>query len=82
MEIICMFHGVVNVSVRLETSLPVIYAGDFFTDDLPPADLYVLARIIHDWPEEKCLTLLKRIYDTCRPGLCRALPQHVHATPV
>ncbi|KAM8736897.1 acetylserotonin O-methyltransferase 2 [Acanthopagrus schlegelii] len=42
--------------------------GDFFAGEIPPADLYVLARIIHDWPEEKCLTLLKRIYDTCGPG--------------
>ncbi|TKS87201.1 Acetylserotonin O-methyltransferase [Collichthys lucidus] len=43
-------------------------AGDFFSDELPPADLYVLARIIHDWPDEKCLTLLKKIHDLCKPG--------------
>ncbi|XP_028251385.1 acetylserotonin O-methyltransferase 2 [Parambassis ranga] len=42
--------------------------GDFFSGEIPAADLYVLARIIHDWPEEKCLTLLKKIYDTCKPG--------------
>ncbi|XP_068195209.1 acetylserotonin O-methyltransferase 2 [Antennarius striatus] len=42
--------------------------GDFFTDDIPPADLYILARIIHDWPEEKGLKLLKKIYDTCKTG--------------
>uniref|UniRef100_A0A3B5BDA1 Acetylserotonin O-methyltransferase n=1 Tax=Stegastes partitus TaxID=144197 RepID=A0A3B5BDA1_9TELE len=42
--------------------------GDFFSGDIPAADLYVLARIIHDWPEEKCVTLLKKIYDACRPG--------------
>uniref|UniRef100_A0A3Q1FMG4 Acetylserotonin O-methyltransferase n=1 Tax=Acanthochromis polyacanthus TaxID=80966 RepID=A0A3Q1FMG4_9TELE len=42
--------------------------GDFFSGELPAADLYVLARIIHDWPEEKCVTLLKKIYDACRPG--------------
>ncbi|XP_037342832.2 acetylserotonin O-methyltransferase 2 [Pungitius pungitius] len=43
-------------------------SGDFFSGEIPPADLYVLARIIHDWPEEKCLTLLKKLYDTCKPG--------------
>ncbi|KAK5857798.1 hypothetical protein PBY51_011018 [Eleginops maclovinus] len=43
-------------------------SGDFFSDEIPPADLYVLARIIHDWPEEKCVTLLKKIHDSCRPG--------------
>ncbi|KAF3700782.1 Acetylserotonin O-methyltransferase [Channa argus] len=42
--------------------------GDFFSGELPDADLYVLARVIHDWPEEKCLPLLKKIYDTCKPG--------------
>nr|XP_040056274.1 acetylserotonin O-methyltransferase 2 [Gasterosteus aculeatus aculeatus] len=41
--------------------------GDFFSGELPPADLYVLARIIHDWPEEKCLALLKKLYDACKP---------------
>eukprot|EP00066_Takifugu_rubripes_P001593 XP_003962881.1 PREDICTED: acetylserotonin O-methyltransferase-like [Takifugu rubripes] len=43
-------------------------AGDFFSDQLPPADLYILGRIIHDWTEEKCLMLLRKIYDACRPG--------------
>lgn len=48
--------------------LSVADAGDFFSDEIPPADLYILARIIHDWPEEKCVTLLKKIHDSCRPG--------------
>ncbi|XP_063040052.1 acetylserotonin O-methyltransferase 2 [Engraulis encrasicolus] len=42
--------------------------GDFFNGDLPPADLYVLARIIHDWKEERCEQLLKRIHSSCSPG--------------
>lgn len=46
----------------------VFQSGDFFSGEIPPADLYVLARIIHDWPEEKCLMLLKKIYDICKPG--------------
>uniref|UniRef100_A0A8D3DYQ1 Acetylserotonin O-methyltransferase n=1 Tax=Scophthalmus maximus TaxID=52904 RepID=A0A8D3DYQ1_SCOMX len=51
-----------------ENDAVVFQTGDFFSGEIPAADLYVLARIIHDWPEEKCLTLLKKIYDTCRPG--------------
>ncbi|XP_028293346.1 acetylserotonin O-methyltransferase 2 isoform X2 [Gouania willdenowi] len=43
-------------------------AGDFFSGELPAADLYILARIIHDWSEEKSLALLKRIHDVCEPG--------------
>ncbi|XP_061652016.1 acetylserotonin O-methyltransferase 2 isoform X3 [Phyllopteryx taeniolatus] len=42
--------------------------GDFFHGELPVADLYVLARILHDWSEDKCVTLLKRICDVCEPG--------------
>ncbi|KAG7219879.1 hypothetical protein INR49_018783 [Caranx melampygus] len=51
-----------------ENDSVVFQSGDFFSGDVPAADLYVLARIIHDWPEEKCLTLLKKIHNTCRPG--------------
>jgi acetylserotonin N-methyltransferase len=38
-------------------------AGDFFNDPLPPADLYSLGRILHDWGEDKIRILLKKIYD-------------------
>jgi acetylserotonin N-methyltransferase len=44
-----------------------IVSGDFFRDDLPPADLYALGRILHDWDESKILALLEKIY--------RALPE-------
>ena len=43
-------------------------SGDFFSDPLPPADLYSLGRILHDWGEDRIRTLLKRIFD--------ALPSH------
>uniref|UniRef100_A0A673CUS9 Acetylserotonin O-methyltransferase-like n=1 Tax=Sphaeramia orbicularis TaxID=375764 RepID=A0A673CUS9_9TELE len=43
-------------------------AGDFFKDELPKADLYILARILHDWPDEKVHILLKKIGDACTPG--------------
>lgn len=37
-------------------------AGDFFKDKLPPADLYALGRILHDWPEKKIRRLLRKIH--------------------
>jgi acetylserotonin N-methyltransferase len=37
--------------------------GDFFTGELPPADLYSLGRILHDWSDEQCALLLRKIYD-------------------
>ncbi|XP_043928423.1 acetylserotonin O-methyltransferase-like [Protopterus annectens] len=42
--------------------------GNFFEDSIPEADLYILARIIHDWSEEKCLKLLKKVYSVCKSG--------------
>jgi acetylserotonin N-methyltransferase len=42
-------------------------AGDFFHDELPPADLYAAGRILHDWAEEKIDALAGRVY--------RALPK-------
>src|SRR2546425_377045 len=27
--------------------------GDFFADELPPADLYALGRVLHDWSQDK-----------------------------
>ncbi|MES1257728.1 MAG: class I SAM-dependent methyltransferase [Acidobacteriota bacterium] len=45
-----------------------LQAGDFFHDELPAADLYALGRILHDWPEEKILLLLRRIWDRLPAG--------------
>lgn len=39
-----------------------ILAGDFFRDELPPADLYSLGRILHDWPDQKVAELLAKIH--------------------
>jgi len=39
-----------------------VLAGDFFADPLPEADLFALARILHDWTEEKILALLGSAY--------------------
>ncbi|XP_027001244.2 acetylserotonin O-methyltransferase [Tachysurus fulvidraco] len=44
------------------------HEGDFFKDNLPEADLYILARILHDWTDERCVELLNKVYQACRPG--------------
>ena len=41
-------------------------AGDFFADPLPEGDLYALGRILHDWTEDKILTLLGASITACR----------------
>ncbi len=45
-----------------------LIAGDFFTDALPPSDLYTLGRILHDWSEPKIRLLLKKIHDALPAG--------------
>jgi len=47
---------------------PETIAGDFFSDPLPPADLYSLGRILHDWSEAKIRTLLAKIYAALPAG--------------
>lgn len=42
--------------------------GDFFNDPLPPADLYALGRILHDWSEDKIQRLLARVYAALPSG--------------
>ncbi|XP_066542807.1 acetylserotonin O-methyltransferase [Hoplias malabaricus] len=44
------------------------HEGDFFKDTLPEADLYILARILHDWTNERSLELLTKIHKSCRAG--------------
>jgi acetylserotonin N-methyltransferase len=45
-----------------------LIAGDFFEDPLPPADLYAVGRILHDWAEVKIERLLARVHAALPPG--------------
>lgn len=42
--------------------------GDFFTDALPEADLYAVGRILHDWSDEQCERLLRKICERLPSG--------------
>ncbi|KAL9973439.1 hypothetical protein ACROYT_G019901 [Oculina patagonica] len=42
--------------------------GNFFHSDLPKADLYVLSRILHDWPEEKVDFILSNVFKSLPSG--------------
>ena len=35
--------------------------GDLFSGSLPPADCYLLSRVLHDWPDEQAKEILSRI---------------------
>ncbi|XP_061482998.1 probable bifunctional dTTP/UTP pyrophosphatase/methyltransferase protein [Rhineura floridana] len=43
-------------------------SGDFFKDNLPEADLYILSRVLHDCSDEKVSILLSKIFAICKPG--------------
>jgi hypothetical protein len=45
-----------------------VVAGDFFGVALPPADLFLLKLILHDWSDEACLSILKNCRRAINPG--------------
>ena len=42
--------------------------GDNFFEAVPAGDLYLLKMILHDWNDDECVTILKRIREAIRPG--------------
>ncbi|XP_060622868.2 acetylserotonin O-methyltransferase-like [Anolis sagrei] len=57
-----------NNFVALEDSRISFQGGDFFKDPVPKADLYILSKILHLWGDEKCMQLLTKLYEACKPG--------------
>jgi acetylserotonin N-methyltransferase len=45
-----------------------LVGGDFFTSPLPPGDLYVLSKVLHNWSDERSIALLKRVFETLPGG--------------
>jgi C-methyltransferase len=43
-------------------------AGDFFVDHLPVADAYILMEVIHDWPDDEALAILRAVRAAAAPG--------------
>ena len=41
---------------------------DFFTSIPGGSDGYLMSNILHDWEDEKCLTILKNCYNAMKPG--------------
>jgi hypothetical protein len=45
-----------------------IAPGNFFDEVPPGADAYVLKQILHDWPDERAVEILRRCRDAMGPG--------------
>jgi SAM-dependent methyltransferase len=43
------------------------YAGDFFTDPLPAADVLIMGRILHNWDDPTRAMLLRKAYHALAP---------------
>ncbi|SEN88872.1 methyltransferase [Actinacidiphila rubida] len=56
------------VTSRGLTGRLTFHSGDFFTDPLPAADVYVMGQILHDWNLEQRRLLLQKAYDALPDG--------------
>lgn len=45
-----------------------LQAGDFFADDLPACDIYLLMEVIHDWDDQRAAQILQRVRAAAAPG--------------
>lgn len=45
-----------------------IIGGDFFEQVPPGADGYMLHRVLHDWDDDRCATILRHVHRGARPG--------------
>ncbi|XP_078512181.1 acetylserotonin O-methyltransferase-like [Lissotriton helveticus] len=54
--------------IPAEDNRILFHEGDFFEDPFPEADLYIFGRVFHDWNDDKCLQLLSKVYNSCKPG--------------
>jgi SAM-dependent methyltransferase len=46
----------------------IFYAGDFFKDPLPSADVFILGHVLHNWNADQKLCLLSKVYEAVKPG--------------
>jgi hypothetical protein len=42
--------------------------GDFFRDEIPPCDLYVMMMVLHDWSDDQSIAILRNIAKTAPDG--------------
>lgn len=45
-----------------------LHPGDFFVDPLPRADAYVLMEVLHDWPDNQAIAILRAIRRAASAG--------------
>lgn len=61
-------HAQEHVDAAGMTDRVTIASGDFFTDDLPPADVITMGNILHDWNLEQKKILIAKAYQALPDG--------------
>jgi O-methyltransferase domain len=56
-----------------------LVAGNFFESVVPGGDLYVLKYILHDWDDDRCVTILRNIGKGVAPGGRVVVAEHLVA---
>ena len=59
---------VIGEATDLASERLTVQAGDFFRDELPACDAYLLMEVIHDWGDEESAAILKAVHRAARPG--------------
>ena len=77
-----------SVVESIELSMPrlVLQAGDFFADELPSADAYILMEVIHEWDDQQAAAILSAVSRAASPGatvlIVEAVLDDRHVDPV
>ena len=60
--------GIQNRTAHMLTSSTNCATVDLFNEDLPPADIYCVAHLVHMFSEDKSDVILRNVYRALRPG--------------
>jgi|GEM_PF-6434238 len=65
--ILCEQPFVCQQAAAMRGTINEMQSVDIFTDKLPEADVYLLTRVLHDWPDEVAIRLLQNIKRAAPP---------------
>jgi hypothetical protein len=67
-EIPHVLEGAKSGALRAHMDRCTLCSGDMFSSVPAGADAYIMKHIIHDWPDEACINLLKACRKAVKPG--------------
>ncbi|KAN0032913.1 hypothetical protein ACTFIV_006850 [Dictyostelium citrinum] len=60
-------ENIINSETNIQHPRLIHVSGDFFKS-VPEANCYILKYILHDWSDEKCITILNNLYKSLKPN--------------